>query len=326
MSTATWTSTDSADPSLYSFSSSPQSLATVGTDYWEQSYDASANRSTTSVETNDGCTIDDDEGNAPGQPIKVAMHPTCARTSLGIDTSPKNNIAQHQATAVQDGNDDIDMEMEVEVEIEIPDHLYNTLSSPTETGTPQGTPPPTPQAPLSAHPMEENSLLRTASGNGRIRSDSPSPVSNGAKQGRPDILVRTNSDHAMYSRPEDAHVEQVEWSATADDANRVRDHDAEQDATPHWDARSMIMNAIKTNDMLDLDLKAATGVFKKPDLGGEVSLRNLRIQEVKYGTISDLLLYSEEGLSDEEATDLRDPLLRTAFRYVKAYSSAWLLN
>jgi hypothetical protein len=130
----------------------------------------------------------------------------------------------------------------------------------------------------------------------------------------------------MYSGPEDAHVEQVEWSATADDANQVRDHDAEQDATPHWDARSMMMNAIKTNDMLDLDLKAATGVFKKPDLGGEVSLRNLRIQEVKYGTISDLLLYSEEGLSDEEATDLRDPLLRTAFRYVKAYSSAWLLN
>jgi dual specificity MAP kinase phosphatase len=76
----------------------------------------------------------------------------------------------------------------------------------------------------------------------------------------------------------------------------------------------MLVNAIKTGDILDLDLGAVTGEFKKPDLGGEVSLRNLRIQEVKYGTISDLLLYSEEGLSDENVHDLRDPLIRSAFR------------
>lgn len=318
MSTSTWTSTDTTDPSLYSFGSSPQSLATVGTDYWDQSYHASGNRSTTSVDTNDGCTEDDDEGNAPGQPIKVAMHPTCARTSLGIDTSPKKKTTEQQTmiglSLQQETNDDIDMELEMEVELEIPSHVHNTLSSPTETGTPHGTPPPTPQAPLSAHPMEENSLLRTASAHGKMRSDSPTPSVNIATQARPDILVRTNSDHAIYSGPEDAQVEQLEWSATTNDANEDREHDAGEGVAPQWNARSILINAIKTDDILDLDIDAANGEFKKPDLGGEVSLRNLRIQEVKYGTISDLLLYSEEGLSDEQAADLRDPLLRTAFR------------
>lgn len=324
MSTSTWTSTDTTDPSLCSFGSSPQSLATIGTDYWDQSYHASGNRSTTSVDTNDGCGVDDDEGNAPGQPIKVAMHPTCAKTSLGIDTSPKNKTTEQQTTIglslQQESNEDIDMDLEMEVELEIPDQIYNTLSSPTETGTPHGTPPPTPQAPLSAHPMEENSLLRTASAHGRMRSDSPSPSGNIATQARPDLLVRTNSDHAKYSGREDAQVEQVDWSATNNVPNEEREHDAGESVAPRWDARSILINAIKTDDILDLDVDAATGVFKKPDLGGEVSLRNLRIQEVKYGTISDLLLYSEEGLSDEQAADLRDPLLRTAFRWERPAS------
>lgn len=310
MSSATWASTDSSDPSLYSISSSPQSVATVGTDYWGRSYDDSMRSSATSLETHGDCASDSDEGNAPGQPVAVAMHPTCAKQTLGIDTTSKKAST---AESRQDVVDDFAMDMEVE--LEVPQHISHGPYSAAESGTPQSSPPPTPQAPLSAHPTDENSMLRTASAKGRVRSASPTPVTSIPLHGRPEMLKRAGSDQTMYSGVEEAQAEHLAWSSTAQDAELLRDQDKDQSEPLSWDKRCMLVNAIKTEDILDLDLGTAMGQFKKPDLGGEVSLRNLRIQEVKYGTISDLLLYSEEGLSDENVHDLRDPLIRSGLRY-----------
>lgn len=311
MSSATWASTDSSDPSLYSISSSPQSFATVGTDYWGQNYNDSMRSSATSLETHGDCASDSEEGNAPGRPVAVTMHPTCAKTTLGIDTNVKT--ASIAGSSTQEHGDEAEIDMDVE--LEIPQHISQGPHCALETGTPQSSPPPTPQAPLSAHPTDENSMLRTASAKGRLRSASPTPVTSIPLHGRPELLRRASSDHTMCSGSDDAQADHLGWSSTARDAELLRDQDKDQSGPLSWDKRCMLVNAIKTEDVLDLDLGAATGEFKKPDLGGEVSLRNLRIQEVKYGTISDLLLYSEDGLSDENAHDLRDPLIRSAFRY-----------
>lgn len=310
MSSATWASTDSSDPSLYSISSSPQSVATVGTDYWGHSYDDSMRSSATSLETHGNCASDWDEGNAPGQPVAVAMHPTCAKTTLVIDTTSKNARTTESRQEVDD-----DFVMDMEIELEVPPHISHGPYSAAESATPQSSPPPTPQAPLSAHPTDENSMLRTASAKGRLRSASPTPVTSVPFHGRPEMLKRASSDQTMSSGPEDVQAEHLGWSSTAHDAELLRDQDKDQTGPLSWDKRCMLVNAIKTEDILELDLGTAMGQFKKPDLGGEVSLRNLRIQEVKYGTISDLLLYSEEGISDEDVHDLRNPLIRAAFRY-----------
>ncbi|KAJ9108767.1 hypothetical protein QFC21_000087 [Naganishia friedmannii] len=319
MSSATWASTDSSEPSLYSIRSSPQSVTTVGTDGGGTSPENSFSLVDSMSFTED---IDRHEGNAAGQPVEVAMHPTCSKRTLGIDTSSRNGTslgngvtlaALQTSMQLNDVEMDLDVDMDGEVELQIPSSISHDSISLAGTRTPQTSPPPTPQAPLSAHPTEENSILRTASGKGRVRSASPTPANNAAPKCLSELLIRADSERNGHSARDDSPVEHVEWAHNVHYADLLRDPQAAESQSSTWQNRAMLVNAIKTEDILDLDVDAAQGVFKKPDLGGEVSLRNLRIQEIKYGSVADLLLYSEEGLSADSAHNLRDPLIRTAF-------------
>lgn len=320
MSSATWASTDSSEPSLYSIASSPQSVTTIGTDCGGKILENSVIPvDSMSVEED----IDRNEGNAAGQPVEVAMHPTCSKRTLGIEILSRDGTSFGNGTtlaalqtsmASNDVEMDPDVDMEGEVELQIPPSVSHDSLSVTGTATPQTSPPPTPQAPLSAHPTEENSILRTASSKGRVRSASPTPINNASPKCLSELLIRADTDRNGHPGSGDSAVEHVEWAHNVHDADLSRDPQTAESQSATWHNRSMLVNAIKTDDILDLDVNAAQGVFKKPDLGGEVSLRNLRIQEIKYGSIADLLLYSEDGLSADSAHDLRDPLIRTAFR------------
>ncbi|KAJ9127823.1 hypothetical protein QFC24_000107 [Naganishia onofrii] len=325
MSSATWASTDSSEPSLYSIRSSPQSVTTIGTDCGGKSSETGITPIDSMSFTED---IDRNEGNAAGQPVEVAMHPTCSKRMLGVETSSRDtasfgSVVTLAALQTSVPSSDVEMDPDVdmeegEVELQIPPSISYDSISPAGTRTPQTSPPPTPQAPLSAHPTEENSILRTASGKGRVRSASPTPVNNAAPKCLSELLIRADSDRNGHTGREDSQVEHAEWAHNVHDADLLRDPQAAESQASTWQNRSMLVNAIKTDDILDLDVNAAQGVFKKPDLGGEVSLRNLRIQEIKYGSIADLLLYSEEGISADSPRDLRDPLIRTAFSIARA--------
>ncbi|KAJ9125148.1 hypothetical protein QFC22_000102 [Naganishia vaughanmartiniae] len=325
MSSATWASTDSSEPSLYSIRSSPQSVTTIGTDCGGKSPDSAGLTRLDSMSFTDD--IDRNEGNAAGQPVEVAMHPTCSKRTLGVETPSRDGasfgngvtLAALQTTMpLSDVEIDADVDMEGEVELQIPPSVSHDSVSPIGTRTPQTSPPPTPQAPLSAHPTEENSILRTASGKGRVRSASPTPINNAGPKCLSELLIHADSDRNGHAFREDAQVDHAEWPHNVHDADLLRDPQAAENQSSTWQNRSMLVNAIKTDDILDIDVDAAQGVFKKPDLGGEVSLRNLRIQEIKYGSVADLLLYSEEGISADSAQDLRDSLIRTAFSIARA--------
>ncbi|KAJ9102948.1 hypothetical protein QFC19_004504 [Naganishia cerealis] len=331
ISSATWASTDSSDPSLYSLSSSPQSVTTLGTDCEGKFGDASTRNGAVSVNsmslTDD---IDQHEGNAVGQPIEVAMHPTCSKRMLGVETgnrdaSPSGNGNTVDSARAHTGSNDIvmDVDMEMEVEFQIPLSVSHDSASLAGTRTPQTSPPPTPQASLSAHPTEENSILRTASGKGRMRSASPTPVNNASPIGRPETLTRASSERNAPSGREDSKSDHVDQTLAAQHRSQIQEEQSTGNQPSTCQNRSMLINAIKTEDILDLDVSAAQGVFKKPDLGGEVSLRNLRIQEIKYASIADLLIYSENGLSNENVQDLRDPLIRTAFSIARAQAKLY---
>jgi hypothetical protein len=70
--------------------------------------------------------------------------------------------------------------------------------------------------------------------------------------------------------------------------------------------------------LLDLDKELSNGDqarFLPPDLGGQISLRNLMIQEIKYATISDLVIYAPQGLQRDPTGKI--PLLEVAKRSVR---------
>jgi hypothetical protein len=75
----------------------------------------------------------------------------------------------------------------------------------------------------------------------------------------------------------------------------------------------MLVNALRAETLLDLGRTHSgdgEARFLPPDLGGQISLRNLMIQETKYATISDLVIYAPQGLRKDFSG--KSPLLDVA--------------
>jgi hypothetical protein len=83
----------------------------------------------------------------------------------------------------------------------------------------------------------------------------------------------------------------------------------------------MLVGAAKVEDVLDVHPETALGkgdgqiVFKPIALSTEVSLRNLNIQEVKYATVSDIVLYVPDANGRDEMA-IRSYLTDLGKRYV----------
>lgn len=152
----------------------------------------------------------------------------------------------------------------------------------------------TPETPVSAHPADQVSMLRAISGRGASRTSSPAPVH---VADVPSPVMRT-PDMGNLTIPEDDDSE-VEVDLPHHDNSdsglptpgvaqegQIRQH-------PELEQKScMLVNALRAETLLD----PRTGRFLPPDLGGQISLRNLMIQEIKYAMISDLIIYAPQGL------------------------------
>lgn len=101
-----------------------------------------------------------------------------------------------------------------------------------------------------------------------------------------------------------SHLAQDVTEAMELDNSSEEDEESEPDLP---DNNSMLVNSLLADHVLRLQLDddddddddmQGTPSFRHPGLSMEVSLRNLRIQEIKYSTVSHLVLYDRHGLCD----------------------------
>ncbi len=175
---------------------------------------------------------------------------------------------------------------------------------------------PTPSVPTSPNPADPISGLRTASTSGRSRTGSPIPS-------RPGTPLRT-------CPPTPKKTSQTPSSSTplqpsTPDLKAVMFEDEQPDDQPKvmcvGPTRCMLVGAAKMEDVLDIHPETALGkgddqiVFKPIALSTEVSLRNLNIQEVKYATVSDIVLYVPDADRRDDGAN-RSYLRALGRRYV----------
>ena len=269
--------------------------------------------------------------------VPEGMHPTCVKapairwakrtsdgsgnTGLGSDTAKEGSSAP-----VSSG---VDYEAPPRstshstVSPRRPSDLAQTASqsSVIDSGRRSTTPPAvarsisTPEVPVSAHPADQVSVLRTISGRGMARSGSPAPAT--APIASCSVMRTPDMGNLTIPEDDDSDIElELPACEGARDANAATSSTEILDAHPEAKHKScMLVNALRAETLLDLDKDLGNGEqakFLPPDLGGQISLRNLMIQEIKYATISDLVIYAPQGLQRDSSGKI--PLLEVAKR------------
>lgn len=77
--------------------------------------------------------------------------------------------------------------------------------------------------------------------------------------------------------------------------------DIDEVVGPHQNPSCILFNALHVHDIFDLS-STGDGTDKRPSfraarLPDQINLRNLNIQQIKYATVSDIVLYSKTGLT-----------------------------
>lgn len=166
----------------------------------------------------------------------------------------------------------------------------------------------TPEVPTSADPAAEDSTLRSPSVMARSRTPSPYP----SRPGTPLKASGVFDDKMMQTvnaklQPHSHLAQDVTEDMEVDDDDDDGDSDeASSGSGPDLpDNNSMLVNSLLADHVLKLqvddeedDAMQGAPSFRHPGLSMEVSLRNLRIQEIKYSTVSHLVLYDRHGLCD----------------------------
>ena len=269
--------------------------------------------------------------------VPEGMHPTCVKAPANRwnkRTSDGSGHAGVEADMAKEGSSSLPPSVREHeahprstshstVSLRRPSDLNQTASqsSVIDSGRHSTTPPivarsiSTPEVPVSAHPADQVSVLRTISGRGMARGGSPSPAT-------PPIAscpaMRT-PDMGNLTIPEDddSDIElELPVCPAVDETSAAISSSEIHDAHPEAKHKScMLVNALRAETLLDLDKELSNGEqakFLPPDLGGQISLRNLMIQEVKYATISDLVIYAPQGLQCDSTGKI--PLLEVAKR------------
>ena len=258
--------------------------------------------------------------------VPEGMHPTCVKapsTRSGKRTSEGALQVTHEMDVVQEHDHGVDASTS-STSFHSRDLPYRRPSEParpkletSDSDRSKSTPEisrsiSTPETPVSAHPADQVSMLRTISGRGNSRTGSPAPV---LAANPPNPVMRT-PDMGNLTIPEDDDSD-VEVDLPQQDQpgsglpTPGMNGDAEARQHPELEQKScMLVNALRAETLLDLHSEEGTGRFLPPDLGGQISLRNLMIQEIKYATISDLVIYAPQGLRKDANGNV--PLLEIA--------------
>jgi hypothetical protein len=249
------------------------------------------------------------------------MHPTCVkapttrnskRTSdasaligLGVDTEMEDAGVVPQPESHQ--------VLDVQIKLEVPETFEayqppssETLSSPT---SPKSNLPPmlgrsisTPETPVSAHPSEQVSMLRAVSGRGKSRT--PSPTEDTKIATSPNVLRTPDLGNLTIPEDEDDEDADVVMPDVSNSAPSSATLPQGEMGNLNLEGNCTLINSLRAELILNLEEaeeKKEACTFLPPDLGGQISLRNLMIQEIKYATISDLIIYAPKGLCRDRA-------------------------
>lgn len=184
----------------------------------------------------------------------------------------------------------------------------------------------TPQVATSADPAEPSSCLRSPSVLTRSRTPSPypsRPTTPFATGNSPmDVLMMMNVNAKLQ-----AHAPQSQSHLSECITEDMElDSDSDESSTEEPPAyNSMLANSLLAQhvlnlsvDQLDQEDDCMEGIpaasFKPAGLSMEVSLRNLKIQEIKYATISHLVLYDRYGLPDDDDKWSNSHLAKIAYQ------------
>lgn len=185
------------------------------------------------------------------------------------------------------------------------DSRYSSAN--TEITTPSSSPssdaamtpatPKTPAVDVQMHPCESK---RT--GTGMSPPDSASPTSMDAPKtwvplyGGPPVYAEPDADAAADADTEDMDQSIPELTS---DSSESLDDESEQGPS------CILLNALHVQDIFDLPGTGGSGRryagqprFRPAKLPAQINLRNLNIQQIKYSTISDIILYAKDGVTD----------------------------
>lgn len=258
--------------------------------------------------------------------VPEGMHPTCVK-------APSTRVAKRASEASAHAGSEVEVEKAAS-KLESPsgpgasnphDPTQRRPSEPatldvgTSDSTRRSTSTPairrsisTPETPVSPHPADQVSGLRTSSGRGMSRTSSPAPP---MLPNVPSPVMRT-PDMGNLTIPEDDDSDvEIDLPTENDTGYGLPTPGLQENAQhPELEQKScMLVNALRAETLIDLGhTHAGDGEtrFLPPDLGGQVSLRNLMIQENKYATISDLIIYAPQGLQKD--SNGNSPLLDVA--------------
>lgn len=147
---------------------------------------------------------------------------------------------------------------------------------------------PTPRVSMSPDPSDPKSGLRSVSTSGRSRNHSPVP----SRPGTP----RFKAPGGASTAPANEKATAPAGSGSAPPSTEGQAAGSTERTVSALGAQPncRLVNSSSLDDLLDV-LDPGTHdmsfEFKRPKLSPEVSLRNLNVQEVKYTTISDIVLY-----------------------------------
>lgn len=75
------------------------------------------------------------------------------------------------------------------------------------------------------------------------------------------------------------------------------DSDSVEESEDEARPSCILLNALHVHDVFDVPKKGPAR-FRQPKLPQQINLRNLNIQQIKYTTISDVILYSKYGVGN----------------------------
>lgn len=226
--------------------------------------------------------------------IPEGMHPTCVKLPSvkppGRHTvEAGSTIAQAEAVQIEsDASNPTPMDTSPVGQSHMadntpPSHNHRSVSTPE-----------TPVSPVSPLPSDTASALRTYSGRGRNRGG------DGKVSLLPPTSVPKTPEMGNLTIPDDDETEN-DTPIEDEDLVPVTSDPTDPNPPPLENESCMLLNALKAEAILDLTTGEAQkedghASFMSPDIGLQISLRNLKIQTVKYATISDLIIYAPHGL------------------------------
>jgi hypothetical protein len=269
--------------------------------------------------------------------VPEGMHPTCVKAPAirwAKRTSDGSRNAEGESNTAKEGSSGLVFSVQDHeapdrstshstVSPRRPSDLAQTASksSVIDSGRRSTTPPivarsiSTPEVPVSAHPADQVSVLRTISGRGMARASSPAPAT--APIASCSVMRTPDMGNLTIPEDDDSDIElELPACPAVNDTSAAASSAEIHDIHPEAKHKScMLVNALRAETLLDLDKELSNGEqarFLPPDLGGQISLRNLMIQEIKYATISDLVIYAPQGLQRDSTGKI--PLLEVAKR------------